>query len=84
MAKIDSKLIRSVLSLLIGMALIDALNFQDPTKVKSYIDAILKMPEVFLGVTSPAYYPSWYLAIISFYEIGCHGIFYVNYYQKVQ
>lgn len=69
------KLIRSMLLLLIGMALIDALNFKDPTKINSYSDAILKMPGVFLGVTSPAYYPSWYLAIIFFTRLVAMGFF---------
>lgn len=69
------KLTRSVVLLLIGMALIDALNFQDPTKVKSYSDAIIKMPGIFLGVTSPQNYPSWYLAFIFFTRLVAMGFF---------
>ena len=69
------KLSRSVILLLIGMALFDVLNFQDITKVASYTDAIIKMPEIFLGVTSPKYYPSWYLAIIFFTRLIAMGFF---------
>lgn len=69
------KLIRTVFLLLIIMALIDALIFQGPTKIKSYSNAMLKMPEVFLGVTSPIYYPGWYLAIIFFTRLVAMGFF---------
>lgn len=69
------KLTRSVILLLLGMALFDVLSFQDPTKVTSYSNAIFKMLEVFLGVTSPTYYPSWYLSIIFFTRLVAMGFF---------
>ena len=69
------KLTRSVILLLVGMALFDALSFQDPTKVASYSNAILKMPEVFLGVTSPKHYPSWYISLIFFTRLVAMGFF---------
>lgn len=69
------KLTRSMILLLIGMTLFDVLNFQDPVKVTSYSNTILKMPEVFLGVTSPKNYPSWYLAIIFFTRLVAMGFF---------
>jgi hypothetical protein len=70
------KLTRFVILLLIGMALIDVfLGSQDTTKVTTYSNAILKMPEVFLGVTSPKYYQSWYLAVIFFMRLVAMGFF---------
>jgi hypothetical protein len=69
------KLIRSVLLIIIGMALIDALTFKDPTKVLSYFDAILEMPAVFLGVSSPTFYPDLYLAFIFFTRLVAMGFF---------
>lgn len=69
------KLIRSVILLLIAMAIFDVLQFQDITKIASYRDAILKMPEVLLGVVSPTYYSSSYLAIIYFTRLVAMGFF---------
>lgn len=69
------KLLRSLILLLIGMSLFDVFNYKDPTKVTSYSDAFLKMPEVFLGVTSPTNYPTWYSAIIYFMRLVAMGFF---------
>ncbi|XOF33911.1 MAG: pentapeptide repeat-containing protein [Candidatus Electrothrix sp. YB6] len=69
------KLTRTVILLLIVMALFDVLSFQDPTRIKSYSDAILKMPEIFLGITSPKKYPNWYIAIIFFTRLVAMGFF---------
>ena len=69
------KLTRSVSILLIAMAIVDVLNFRDITKVSSYWDSILTMPEVFLGVSSPSVYPNWYLALIFFTRLVAIGFF---------
>ncbi len=66
------------------MALIDVITFGDPAKVAmSYFKAVAKMPEVFLGVTNPKNYPSWYLSIISITKLVTMGIFHVHNYQKI-
>ena len=69
------KLIRSVLILVIAMAIVDTLNFKDVTKVKSYWDSVLAMPGVFLGVSSPSYYSNLYLALIFFARLVAMGFF---------
>ena len=68
-------LTRSVFLILSTMALIDVLKFQNATKVTSYWTAILTMPEIFLGVTSPSYYSKWYLAMIFFTRLITIGFF---------
>ncbi len=77
------KLFRNLLYILVVMALIDVITFGDPAKVASYFKAVAKMPEVFLGVTNPKNYPSWYLSIISITKLVTMGIFHVHNYQKI-
>ncbi len=69
------KLTRNLLLILIIMTFVDVLVYGDPAKVMSYFKAFIKMPEVFLGVSSPTKYPGWYLTIISFSKLVVMGFF---------
>lgn len=69
------KLTRSVLILFILMAIIDVFTYKNPSKLSDYWHSITIMPEVFIGVTSPNAYPSWYLTIITFIRLITIGFF---------
>jgi len=69
------KLLRATLLVFLVMCLIDANAFRDPHSVDSYIQALAKAPQVFLGTLSPTYYPSWYLTVILFVRLLAFGFF---------
>lgn len=55
------------------MAVYDVVQFREPGKIRSYLDAFLATPEVFLGVSSPPAYPKWYLAIVTLMRLVLVG-----------
>jgi len=69
------KLIRSTFIALFIISLIDVIFFGNPQSVGSYIDSILKSPQIFLGVVEPARYPKLYLTIIFFIRLVMFGFF---------
>ncbi len=69
------KLLRAGLLVLLLIALIDVLSFKNPESLKSYWQALKEAPPIFLGVFSPTYYPSLYLALIAFVRLVTMGFF---------
>ena len=69
------KLIRSVIIFLIAMSVIDVIAFKNITQVSSYLNSFLKMPPVFLGISSPCGYPNLYLSFIFFIRLVAMGFF---------
>lgn len=69
------KLLRTVLIAFFAMALIHVIAWDNPLLVTSYLNALLKAPQIFLGVISPDYYPRWYLTIIVFVRLVAMGFF---------
>ena len=69
------KLLRSIIIFLIAMSFIDVLAFKNITQVSSYLSSFLKMPEVFLGISSPPGYPGLYLSFIFFVRLVAMGFF---------
>ena len=69
------KLIRSTFIALFIIALIDVIYCGNPQLIGSYIESILKSPQVFLGVVEPVGYPKSYLAAIFFIRLVTFGFF---------
>jgi Pentapeptide repeats (8 copies) len=69
------KLCRAVLAVFITIALIHVVNFDDPLLIKSYGEALLKSPQIFLGVESPPIYPALYLTAILLTRLIMFGFF---------
>lgn len=69
------KLCRAVLVVLLLITGIDAISFGDPTLVKSYSEALLNSPQVFLGVLKPETYPAIYLTVIFLIRLIMFGFF---------
>ena len=69
------KLLRSIIIFLIAMSFIDVVAFKTITQVSSYLSSFLKMPEVFLGISSPPGYPSSYLSFIFCVKLVAMGFF---------
>jgi hypothetical protein len=69
------KLFRAVLVVLIVIAGVHAIGFEDPSLVKSYGEALLISPQVFLGVLKPAVYPGPYLTVIFLVRLIMFGFF---------
>lgn len=69
------KLIRSTLLLMLLMSFADSFVFSNVSKISSYWNSLLKMPEVFLGISTPTNYPNKYLALISFVRLTTMGFF---------
>ena len=67
------KLIRTTLVLLFFMSLIDYFYISNQTK--TYINTLLEMPAVFLGIISPANYPKLYISLIVFTRLVIMGFF---------
>jgi len=55
----------SVLMVLLFMTLVDVLKFHNPLSVVDYVQALRKMPQVFLGILTPTGYPGLYVAAIT-------------------
>lgn len=69
------KLFRAVLVVLLIIAVVHAIGFEDPSLVKSYGEALLISPQVFLGVLKPPEYPGPYLTIIFLARLIMFGFF---------
>jgi hypothetical protein len=69
------KLLCAVLVLFGVMTLLDVMKFKDPWSVRSYISALLQMPQIFLGTVTPQYYSGGYLAIITFFRLVAFAFF---------
>ncbi len=69
------KLIRSIIISLISMSFIDVIAFKSVTQVSSYLSSFLEMPNVFLGISTPPGYPSYYLSFIFFIRLVAIGFF---------
>ncbi len=69
------KLAGTVFLICLCMALCHTFKFGDPKNVLSYFTAFCSMPEIFLGVSSPAQYSSLYLALICFIRLIAIGMF---------
>lgn len=69
------KLIRSIIFCLIVMSFIDVIALKNVSQVSSYLRAFLKMPDVFLGISSPPDYPNYYLSLIFFVRLVAMGFF---------
>ena len=69
------KLIRTVLIAWLFMGIAHVVYLDDRTKIPSYLNAWLKMPEVFLGVTKPTGYSDFAVALIFFLRLVLFGLF---------
>lgn len=68
------KLIRNTAVVLLLMSFVDFFAWNScPTK--TYLDSLINMPAVFLGVVSPASYPPLYLSLIVFIRLIIIGFF---------
>jgi uncharacterized protein YjbI with pentapeptide repeats len=69
------KLIRTVLTIWLVMAIVHVICLDDSSKIASYWTALLKMPEVFLGVTKPMGYSDFFITFILFVRLVVFGLF---------
>ena len=69
------KLMRTVLSLWVLMAIVHVLCLDDWTKLPNYLKAWVAMPKVFLGVTEPTGYSGSAVALILFLRLVLFGFF---------
>jgi hypothetical protein len=69
------KLCRAVIVVLLIITAIHAMNFDDPRLIKSYGDALLYSPQVFLGIVFPSEYPTLYLTAILLIRLIMFGFF---------
>lgn len=69
------KLARAVLVVLALMTLFDVLNYRDSFLISSYWSAFLQAPQVFLGTTNQAYFPSCYITLVTFVRLVLFGFF---------
>ncbi|MCX7097790.1 MAG: pentapeptide repeat-containing protein [Methylococcales bacterium] len=69
------KLCRAVLAFLLIITGNHAIGFGDPTLVKSYFEALLISPQVFLGILEPYAYPKLYLTAILLVRLIMFGFF---------
>ena len=69
------RLLISIIVFLLVMFVIDIIAFDDITPDGSYLSSLVKMPEVFLGISSPPDYPSSYLSFIFFVRLVAMGFF---------
>ena len=69
------KLCRAVLVVLLLITGIDVISFGEPSLVKSYGEALLISPQVFLGLLKPQSYPMLYLTGIFLIRLIMFGFF---------
>jgi hypothetical protein len=69
------KLCRAALVVLLLITCVDAIGFGDSSLVKSYVDALLISPQIFLGVLKPQVYPMPYLTAIFLIRLIMFGFF---------
>jgi hypothetical protein len=70
-----AKLLRTAITMLLIIAIIDVQAFGDPTLVARYRDALSNAPAILLGVTQPPDYPPWYATTIVFVRLVFFGFF---------
>ena len=69
------KLFRAVLVTLSCIALIHVFGYGDPSLMKSYGDALLLSPQIFLGTLKPIFYPNLYLTALFLIRLIMFGFF---------
>lgn len=69
------KLIRTIVFILIFIALVTVLNNYDPMHLSSYIEAMIVSPQIFLGVDVDLVIPNSFLAFITFLRLIMMGFF---------
>lgn len=69
------KLCRAILVILLLIASVHSIVFQDPSLIKSYCEGLLISPQVFLGVLKPPLYPALYLTAIFLVRLIMFGFF---------
>jgi hypothetical protein len=69
------KLARAVLVVFLLMTMYDVLNYRDPSSIRSYSDAFILAPQVFLGAINQANFPSYYIALVTFVRLVLFGFF---------
>jgi hypothetical protein len=69
------KLLRTVLVILVLMSLIDAIAFKDAQRLRSYFQAFLDAPQIFLGTVFPKNYSELYLTGILLVRLVMFGFF---------
>lgn len=69
------KLARTVLVVFVLMTLFDVLNYRDASLVRNYWSAFWEAPQVFLGATTPVYFSSSYITLVTFVRLVLFGFF---------
>ena len=69
------KLIRAVLIVLLFIILIHSILFDDSSLIKSYVEALIISPQIFLGFLNPPEYPMLYLTVIFLIRLIMFGFF---------
>jgi hypothetical protein len=65
----------SAVVLIVLAAIVDVFAFRDWHRAESYVDALIAMPAIFLGVQAPDSYPKLYLAALMFVRLIAIGFF---------
>ena len=69
------KLLRTTAIIIVLMMFYDVLFYKDNSIINSYWQSLLEIPSIFLGATSPEYYPTLYLGLIVFIRLVTLGLF---------
>jgi hypothetical protein len=69
------KLMRSVILVLVGIALLDAVAFRNIESVGSLLSAVSDSPPIFFGAITPTNYPAWALTTILLLRLVAFGLF---------
>lgn len=67
------KLLRAITVLLALVTINDALVFRDPVLLKSYAEAMVEAPQIFVGTLVPTHYSAAYLTTIVFFRLVTFG-----------
>ena len=69
------KLIRSTVTVLLIMTVIDVIAFRNTQLLSSYVNSLFESPQIFLGTLTPSIYPKSYLTTILFVRLVTFGFF---------
>ncbi|MCI2260917.1 pentapeptide repeat-containing protein [Xanthomonas indica] len=69
------KLLRTVLALFVGIAVVDAIVRRNPAVVTSYLEGLATAPQIFLGIEAPSSYSGWYLSTIALARLILFALF---------
>lgn len=69
------KLCRAVVIVLLGITVIDVLNYGNPNQVSNYLSSFMLSPQILLGVVEPEIYPSFYTTLIFLIRLVMFGFF---------